>query len=64
MKKLPKKICVKFVADDEHGYFVADTDTIGMVDMGETINVGVYKLIETRTVKGITEESNVKRVKK
>lgn len=63
MKKLPKKICVKFVEDSDAGYFVADTDTVGMVDMGETIKVGVYKLIETKTVKGITEESKRKRVK-
>lgn len=54
--KLPKTLCVKFEKpENDEGYFVASQDIDGMVEMGEEIEVGVYKLIETKTVEGVVE---------
>jgi hypothetical protein len=63
--KLPKTVCVKVVKDGELSYLQASEDIDGMVDtVGEKMKIGVYKLIETKTVEGIWQTSNVKRVKK
>jgi hypothetical protein len=65
MPKFPKSLCVKIETDTSAGteYFVATEDIDGMVEMGEKIPVGVYKLVEIKTVEGVAQVSKKKTVK-
>lgn len=63
--KFPKTLCVKIETDASAGndYFVATEDIDGMVEMGEKILVGVYKLIELKTVEGVAQVNKKQAVK-
>jgi len=65
VSKFPKSLCVKIEADENAGteYFVAAEDIDGLVEMGEKIPVGVYKLIEIKTVEGVAQVSKKQTVK-
>jgi hypothetical protein len=58
MSKLPEDIFVKIEQDRDTTYPVADTEITNLVIMGETVKVGLYKLVEifncTGEVKRVT----------
>lgn len=60
--RLPKTLCVKW-SNGDPPYYVVDTDIGGMVDMNEKVQIGVYRLVETKTIEGIVEVSNKRTVK-
>jgi hypothetical protein len=66
MRRLPQTLCVKLEKGTGGGddYFVVDTDLAGMVEMGEKVQVGVYRLVETKTVSGVAEVSNKRTIPK
>lgn len=59
---LPKTLFVK-VEKESSGeeYFVPNTDADMLVDMGETITIGEYRLVETRRATGVTQFSSPKK---
>jgi hypothetical protein len=65
MPKFPKTLCVKIETDANAGndYFIASEDIDGMVEMGEKILVGVYKLTELKTVEGVAQVNKKQVVK-
>jgi hypothetical protein len=56
-KQLPKKLFVKVEHDGTASYFVADDAIYGMVEMGETVKIGTYELVETTFAKAVVETS-------
>lgn len=56
-KKLPAKLFVKVETDGDNSYFVADDAMYGMVEMGETVKIGTYQLVETTFAKAVVETS-------
>ena len=54
-KALPKTLYVKIEKDSTTEYFVADADAYSLVEMGQKIKIGVYKLIETNVAEGIAK---------
>jgi len=56
-KQLPKKLFVKVETDGDSSYFIADDTIYSMVEMGETIKVGTYQLVETTFAKVVVETS-------
>lgn len=46
-KKFPKTLYVKVEGDAGEEFFVSDDAIIALAEIGETIRIGVYKLIET-----------------
>ena len=53
MKKLPKKLFVKIMEDQDAEYFVADTRPELMAEVGEKVRVGVYQMVESIEVAGV-----------
>jgi hypothetical protein len=55
--KLEKTLYVKIEKGTGGGadYFVAEAELDYLVGMGEKITVGVYRLIETKTVQGVAQ---------
>lgn len=55
--KLPKKIFVKRVRaeNDPTYYLVADESAESMVDIGESVLIGVYELIEFHQAEGVVQ---------
>lgn len=54
MAKYPKQVFLKY-EDGGNGpdYLVAYDAAIQCAEMGNTVKVGIYKLIEVQTVKGV-----------
>lgn len=55
MTKLPATLYVKTEQDGKISYFVADEDPHNLVEMGQKVKIGVYKLTKTQTGKGVVE---------
>jgi phosphoribosylaminoimidazole carboxylase (NCAIR synthetase) len=53
--KLPAKLFVKRQTEPETEYFVADESLTALVEMGETITVGTYQLVETVEAEGVAQ---------
>lgn len=51
----PKKLYVKIDGEKGEQYFLADSDFIGMVDVGERVKIGIYELTKTSFVAGKAE---------
>jgi hypothetical protein len=54
-KKLPAMIYVKIDSDIDDEYLVANVDASRLVEMGQKLKLGVYKLIEIQTAEGIAK---------
>lgn len=54
-KKLPAMIYVKIDSDIDDEYLVAGVDASRLVEMGQKLKLGVYKLIEIQTAEGIAK---------
>lgn len=54
-KTLPKTLYVKIDKDGSTAYFVADADAYSLVEMGQKIKIGVYKLAETNLAEGVAK---------
>ena len=52
-KALPKTLYVKSEKDGSTEYFVADAEAAALVEMGQRIKIGVYKLVETNEAEGV-----------
>lgn len=52
--QLPKKLFVKIERGDSD-YFVADTNVVALVQMGEKIKIGVYQLVEITQAEGVAK---------
>ena len=52
MKKLPKEVYVRM---DAEGYPLANENLIELAELGETHEVGEYKLVRKMKVQGVTE---------
>jgi hypothetical protein len=50
-QKFPKDLFVKIEKDGDSEYFLADADGESVAEIGKEITVGVYRYVETRTVK-------------
>lgn len=60
--QLPKTLYVKIESDSSSNeYFVADEDAASLVEMGQTIKIGVYQLVEISVAKGVAEFKKAKR---
>lgn len=59
--KFPKTIYVKPESDGSTEYMVPHEHAVDAAEMGKTIKVGVYKLVELQTVKGVAVTNTVKR---
>jgi hypothetical protein len=57
--KLEKTVYVKVEQGSGGGadYLMADTDIDALVNMGEKIKVGIYQLVEIKTVEGVARFS-------
>ncbi len=55
MKQLPKKLFVKVDGAKGEEYFVADSDIIGMVDVGQKEKIGVYQLVGITFAEGVVK---------
>ncbi len=57
MKKLPKKIYVAWRGEGEDTYLQATTslDENGLAEYGDSVQVGIYELKETKTAVNKTE---------
>lgn len=52
-KTFPKTIYVKREEDGSDTYFIADNNVNVMVEMGETVKVAKYSLVETGELTGV-----------
>ena len=59
--KYPKTLYVKPEKDGSTSYFVPYEMAWEAATMGKTTKVGVYKLVEMQTVKGVAVTNKVKR---
>lgn len=54
--KLPSKLFVKVAeAGTRDEYLAATTSAEALVDMGETVTIGEYRLVETKSAKGVAQ---------
>lgn len=60
-KQLPKKLFVKIEKDGSTDYFVADEDAASLVEMGETLKIGTYQLVEIAEAKGVAQFGKARR---
>lgn len=59
--KLPANLYVRIMNDgDNTEYFNADTAMWSLVDMGETVQLGIYKLVGTQEASGVVETKRSK----
>lgn len=56
-KKLPKTLFVKIEKDGSTEYFVADDEAACLVEMGQKVRIGTYKLIEVDDAIGVAKFS-------
>lgn len=62
MKKLPKRINVAWEPiDNEQPYLIAQETQLGLVDVGDIREVGIYELVETVTLVGKAEVTRRKK---
>jgi hypothetical protein len=54
-KLLPKTLYVKIEPDDESPYFVADESAETLVEMGSTVQIGTYQLVETAYAEAVVQ---------
>ncbi len=52
-KLLPATLYVKSEKDGSTEYFAADGDAASLVEMGQKIKIGVYKLVEVKIAEGV-----------
>jgi len=57
MAKLPATIYVKSEKDGSSEYLVADGEAASLVEMGQKLKIGVYKLVEVKTAEGVASFS-------
>lgn len=53
--KFPKTLYVKIEKDSGTEYFVSDEDAACLVQMGDTIKVAAYKLMDVSDATGVAE---------
>jgi hypothetical protein len=58
MSKLPATLYVKSENDGSTEYLVADGDPAALVEMGEKIKIGVYKLVMVTAAEGVAKFSD------
>ena len=56
-KRFPAKLFVKIEEDGDNSYFVPGGNLIELAEMGETVKVGVYQLVETTFAETIVKTS-------
>lgn len=54
-KTLPKTLFVKIDHDAAEPYFVADEQADYLVEMGETVKIGKYQLVEITNATGVAQ---------
>lgn len=54
-KKFPKTIYVKIESGDPAEYFIADEDANSLVEMGETVKIASYQLVEISEAQGVAQ---------
>ena len=59
-KAFPKKLYVKIDGEKGEEFFLADSDIIGMVDVGQKVKIGVYQLVETTSAEGVVKVASAK----
>ena len=52
MPKFDKTIYVKIEDDSDGPYYIANKTADNLVEMGETVKIGVYQLVETVQASG------------
>ncbi len=52
MKKFPKTLYAKIEDDGDTHYFVATEKMVELAEVGETVKVGVYELVNQGEVEG------------
>ncbi len=60
MKKFPTKLFVKIENDGDNSYFVAGSVLVcgpRYAQMGETIEIGIYQLVETTYIETVIKTS-------
>lgn len=57
---LPDVLYVKHEVDGEDGYFVADRVMDNLAELGDTVRVGVYKLVGLNDVDLVIDSRSVK----
>ena len=60
-KKFPETLYAKREAEDKTHWFNTTESLFGLAEMGETVRVGVYKLVEVREIETVI---NAKKVSK
>lgn len=58
---LPKTIYVKTETAEGTKYLVADADAYSLVEMGQKIKLGVYKLVEVHDAEGVAKLTKASR---
>lgn len=64
IKTLPKKIVVKIEKTSDGDWLLAALDISGMADMGQSVRVGTYQLVEEHMVEGVPRVTPVGKAKK
>ena len=60
-KSLPKTLYVRAMKDGSTEYFSADEDAASLVEMGETVSIGKYQLVEISHATGVAQFKNARR---
>ncbi len=55
MKKLPKQLFVKIEGNVGEEYYSAADEAEYLVDMGQTVKIGRYELVETSDAIGVVQ---------
>jgi predicted RNase H-like HicB family nuclease len=58
-KKFPFRLFVKIEQPDDTPYFVAQDDLTGMVEVGETVKVAIYQLVEFGDIEGVIKTRGI-----
>jgi hypothetical protein len=56
-KRFPAKLFVKIEQDGDNSYFMSGTTLLELAEMGETIRIGVYQLVETTFAETVIKTS-------
>lgn len=56
--KLPKNVYIKIDGEGDEQFLHAQANPACLVDMGEKVKIGIYKLVGTQDIEGVFETSN------
>ena len=58
-KQFPKELFVKIEKDDDSYYFVPAAKIDELAEMGETVKIGIYRLVETAFIETVVKTSGI-----